>query len=267
MKPIVVGYDGSADAQSAQCWALDEGVRHSAPVRLVHIIDPAAHRAARDRLEDLMRRRAADAYDWGALGIDVTGAVAEGTAADVLCQQSIDAHRLVVGARGTGGFDGLRLGSVSLAALTHARCPTVVVRPGICTTSRRPVAVGVDESPAGRRAVGVAFEEAATREVDLLVVRAWTPTPADDDDAALQRAEHELVLADVLKEWRDRYPAVSVTERLLPAQPAHALMITSRQAQLMVVGARGQGGFPGLPLGSVAHQVIHHALCTVMVVR
>jgi nucleotide-binding universal stress UspA family protein len=265
MKPIVVGYDGSADAQSAQCWALDEGMRREAPVHLVHVVDPVA--GGRDEAEELMRRRAADAYDWGALGIGVTGSAVEGPVAGTLCEHSARAGLLVVGDRGTGGFTGLRLGSVSLGVLTHARCPTIVVRDGVCPTSRRPVAVGTDEAPSGRRAVGIAFEEAAVRGVGLIAVRAWTPAPGDTDDQALQRAEEELVLADVLKEWRDRFPQVPVTERLVPARPGHALMVTSREAQLMVVGARGRGGFLGLPLGSVGHQVIHHALCTVLVVR
>ncbi|WP_342451780.1 universal stress protein [Arthrobacter sp. H16F315] len=48
---------------------------------------------------------------------------------------------------------------------------------------------------------------------------------------------------------------------------ASALLDAAKAADLVVVGARGHGGFPGLHLGSVATQIINHAPCPVLVVR
>jgi nucleotide-binding universal stress UspA family protein len=139
----------------------------------------------------------------------------------------------------------------------------------------RPVAVGVDDSPEGRLAAGVALQEAALRDVDLVAVRGWTLPPqladADEKWAGPVREQQEAaevrLLGEVLSSWRDQFPAVRVVPRLVPVSATHALTVASRDAQLLVVGDRGCGGFPGLSLGSVSEQVLHHSLCSVMVVR
>lgn len=59
---------------------------------------------------------------------------------------------------------------------------------------------------------------------------------------------------------------VHVTVSAINGFPAEALINASADADLVVVGTRGGGGFPHLHLGGVSSQVVHHAKCPVVVV-
>lgn len=82
----------------------------------------------------------------------------------------------------------------------------------------------------------------------------------------LAQAE-EAVMAEALAGRRERYPEVSVEPRVTRGGTREALIEASSTAQLLVVGARGRGGFAGLLLGSVSQAMVHHAHCPVAVVR
>jgi nucleotide-binding universal stress UspA family protein len=284
-RPIIVGYDGSAQSEVALRWALDEGVRRSAPIAIAHVVTPdvgqaGAHRGrgpgrSEQQARSAIERIAREAYDWGRLGIEVTGDVIDGPIASALCEQSRRACMVVVGARGLGGFAGLQIGSICLKVAAHAHCPVVVVRGDLQVPDRRPVAVGVDDSAQGRLAVGLAFEEAALRDVALVAMRGWgmPRLPWHSVDRRLappiearSTVERHLV-NEVVASWRERYPDVEVTTRLECVTAAHALTVASRDAQLMVIGSRGSGGFADLALGSVSQQLLHHSLCSMIVVR
>ncbi len=62
-------------------------------------------------------------------------------------------------------------------------------------------------------------------------------------------------------------PDVTVTTHAHEENPAAALVAASKDADLLVVGTRGLGGFKGLLLGSVGQQCVTHAHCSVMIVR
>jgi nucleotide-binding universal stress UspA family protein len=286
---IVVGYDGSVAATAALRWALDEGRRLAAPVRLVYVlewpvhIEPIAQRPA--GWPDSQFRRDAEAVVEDAItdaarsdpDVTVRPVLLEGPVAATLCTLSMPVRMIVLGHRGRGGFSGLLLGSVSLAVAAHAQCPVVVVRGASSPDVGRDlhVAVGVDDSVTARLAVGFAFEEAASRGVGLVAVRAWQPPPVPWrtgarplalDAGELETAERHA-LHEALEPWQRKYPAVPATARLWRGSPSHALVTESGQAQLVVVGSRGRGGFAGLLLVSVSQQLLHHAHCAVAVVR
>jgi len=64
-----------------------------------------------------------------------------------------------------------------------------------------------------------------------------------------------------------RYPGVAIEQVVARGNAAEVLVGMSRSAQLVVVGTRGHGGFPGLLLGSVGLRLIHHADCPVLLAR
>jgi nucleotide-binding universal stress UspA family protein len=282
--PILVGHDGSASAAAALIWAQEEAARRSAPIQLIYVYewassvtpvplgatwpDPAVRREAEATLDQAVERARA-AFPQ----VPVTGTVLDGTVVSTLRRLSEQAQLLVLGHRGLGGFTGLLAGSVATGVATHARCPVVVVRG--CGPGHLPVLVGVDTSPDADRAIGFGFDQAAARGVPLTAVRAWQPPPVPwrsdvrplaYDAEELEAAERRLA-ERALAGWRDKHPEVPVTIRLLPSTPAHALITASAEAQLVVVGSRGRGGFHGLLLGSAARQLIHHSHCPVAVVR
>jgi nucleotide-binding universal stress UspA family protein len=82
---------------------------------------------------------------------------------------------------------------------------------------------------------------------------------ADDMTASAER-----LLAEVLQKVDSS--GVTITSRVVRGAPATALIAAAKDADLLVIGRRGHGGFMGLLLGSVAQQVAHHAPCPVVLV-
>ncbi|SMD27505.1 Universal stress protein family protein [Kibdelosporangium aridum] len=104
-----------------------------------------------------------------------------------------------------------------------------------------------------------------TRSGDLLE-SAFPAAAAAFEVSPLVR-EAEETLAEQLARWQQKYPDVRVTRQVVRDRPAHALLRFSDEAQLIVVGSRGRGGFRGLLLGSTSQHLLRHAPCPVAVVR
>ena len=206
-------------------------------------------------------------------GLDVHTRLFQGDAVVALRRASETARLTVVGSRGQGRVAGTLLGSVALAITAHGSAPVAVIPvdgPGWTTTG--PVVVGVDGSPTSEAAIDFAFEEAAVRGAPLVTVHAWSdprPTLSDISPTDFTRLEESerMQLAEHLVPWRERYPDVEVISVVAHGKPTPALLNHGRQAQLLVVGSRGRGGFAGMVLGSTSHSLITHALCPVVVVR
>jgi nucleotide-binding universal stress UspA family protein len=79
--------------------------------------------------------------------------------------------------------------------------------------------------------------------------------------------EGREILAERLAGWQERYPDVQVERLLFCDKPSRWLLQESERAQLVVVGSRGRGGFPGMLLGSVSSAVAQSAKVPVIVVR
>ena len=139
------------------------------------------------------------------------------------------------------------------------------------------IVVGVDGSDASREAFRWALEEARLRGWSIRAVRAWsdpyvvTPgfaQPEDFEPEALReqaRAALAATVADVVGEASE--VEVEVEEQIAEGSPAAVLIDSAEDADLLVVGSRGLGGFTGLLLGSVSQHCVAHAPCPVLVVR
>ena len=140
----------------------------------------------------------------------------------------------------------------------------------------RAITVGVDGSAHAQQALEWAVREAGAHHAALQVLAvhpvarsSWTGNPVvfQADDAAhaeTQRAAEDAVNKAIAQCGEPGPASTSVTS--VNGIVAQALVEASRESDLLVVGARGGGGFSRLTLGSVSSQVVHHAECPVVVI-
>lgn len=288
---IVVAVDGSEAASNAVVWAARAAAVHQRRLHIVTAVhipafyysEPYLARSFQDELRDTARSRLDSAHvlakqsaeDIGS--IEITTEQIDGRPAPTLIDLSKQAWMVVLGSHGHGEITGLVVGSVTAAVASHAECPVSVVRgrtlDGLPPTEG-PVVVGVDGSESCKPAVAAAFEEAAARNANLIAVNVWSDvsvqpslgaTPDDPHWSRIQTGE-EVVLAERLAGWQERYPDVTVERVVARDRPVRVLSEYAEQAQLIVVGTRGRGGFRGMLLGSTSRAMLHTADCPVLIV-
>ena len=271
--PVVVAVDGSEESLRAAEWAAREAMRRTLPLRIVSA--PAllprmqSEHVPAGTVANALRDRAARSL---ALAVERVGEVSPGLLIDAdllsgppavaVSDSGSGASMLVVGARGSGGFGAMLLGSVSRYAAGHASCPVVVVREDT-TAVHREVAVGIRDPEDSQGALGFAFEEAALRGADLLVVHAWhwiipglwaTDDPLHDTELISATARAEI--RDMLSPWGEKYPSVQVISDVVHAHPAQVLASLSARADLVVIGRHATSG---PVVGSIQNVVLSHA--------
>lgn len=290
---VVVGVDGSPSGRRAVELAAGEARLRGTDLHVVHALTwppapigpgaPAYVPGEEALVPEESLRRAADAYLAEAVALarsvaprtEVTTDIATGEALTTLVGLSHSAPLVVVGSRGRSSFADLLVGSVATQLAAHAHCPVLVARgapdlPG-------GIVLGVDGSPESRPATAFAFAEASLRGVPLVAVHVWSewsvpPSPPQDSSApyarrpGMLREDEERVLAEALSGCGETWPDVNVERRSVHGRTREALIEAGEDAQLLVVGTRGRGGFSGMLLGSVSQAALHHAHCPVVVV-
>ncbi len=138
------------------------------------------------------------------------------------------------------------------------------------------IVVGHDGSKNANEALRVALKLGHELHSPVTVVRAWSiataPRPANwkfgyvSSFDELAEAVHQDLVAKT-KPVVDMFPDVKVTYREYNANPAKTLIQASKGARLLVVGARGLGGFKEMVLGSVSDQCVRYASCPVLVTK
>ena len=137
------------------------------------------------------------------------------------------------------------------------------------------IVVGVDGSDGAREALRFALEEARVRGATVRAVAAWyVPLAAyggavvPPDPALVDRLgpEAHAAVERALEAAGELADGIDVDTVVREGGPVRILLEEADDADLLVVGSRGLGGFRGLLLGSVGQRCAHHAPCPVVIV-
>jgi nucleotide-binding universal stress UspA family protein len=139
--------------------------------------------------------------------------------------------------------------------------------------STRRIVVGVDGSESSREALRWAKAQADVTGAELVAVTAWSYPVASfpmlvnqvaTTDTFDVEGQSRAALQRVVKET---IGDAEVAQRVLEGHPVTVMLAAAQDADLVVVGGRGHGGFVGSLLGSVSQSLVAHAGCPVVVVR
>ena len=292
---ILLGYDGSSDAQKAADLVGGAPWPTGATVRVIGVIEPTVlvmtawpaampdYLAQADRrITDYYLRELADIV--GRLeGPDrtVESGVLRGRAATTIVDEAaaFGADLVVVGSRGHGAIGSLILGSVSGEVVDHAPCPVLSARGSTVTR----VVFATDGSPAAAAAEQVLTAWPMFRTVPVHVVSvADVPEPwhtgiaptmyaqvieAHARDLENAKREHQRIATESVEALRAA--GVDAIAETMVGDAATQIIAASAAwgADLIVLGSRGRTGLTRLVLGSVARNVAHGSATTTLVVR
>ncbi|MFC7259312.1 universal stress protein [Streptomyces lutosisoli] len=298
LRHVAAGIDGSPESLAAAHWAAREAVRRGTALRLVHAWewqprpDPTvpADMSQRSWAEEMLARASASVRAAHS-GLHVIEQSVADSPVRALLAVAEQAELLALGSRGLGGVAGFLIGSVSQRVVARSPRPVVLVRAGECAadehfsavagispdeipeTPYRDVVLGLDTRRPCDELIEFAFEAARRDGAALRVIHAFSAPPAF---AAADRlvpvdgpellAEHERAVVATLRPWCEKFPEVSVAETVTEGRAATELVRAATGAALVVVGRRVREARLGTHIGSVAHAVLHHALCPVAVV-
>jgi nucleotide-binding universal stress UspA family protein len=281
---IVVGVDSSTEGAAALTWAR----RYARPadqivaVRAWEVPLLVSSYAPIEIFPHDFEQLASTALDASVQGVDddrVTHVLRRGQPGPAIVAEGSEADMIVVGHRGESRVS-MMLGSTANYVLHHSRGPVAIVR-GHQSISFERVVVGVDrcgdvddehETDASVRALRWAYGVPGVKHIT--VVHAWylppveigmfanVPLAMEDWDAAAASAIGRAINA------AGKAPAdISIEQEVVRRPAGRALVELSTDADLVVVGSRGRGGFAGLLLGSTSAEVAAHSPVPVVVVR
>lgn len=140
------------------------------------------------------------------------------------------------------------------------------------------IVVGVDGSADAQLALSWAVEEARQRNGQLRLITVWNKPPLAWFPSTLETAAGGIAVVASSEEDASKFYTKAMkfaADAGVPAtgqfvhnhSPASVIIKATPEADLVVVGSRGQGGFRGLHLGSVSSQIVNHAPCPVLIIR
>jgi nucleotide-binding universal stress UspA family protein len=281
---IVVGVDGSPDADRAVHWAAEQAALERRPLVVFAAVSPTPAMVGSwpgpayvYPAEELLESAQAVADQAASLavahrpGIAPQTAIATVDSRIALTDLSADAHLLVLGSRGRGRVSSALLGSVSASVTKHAECPVVVCRPGTHLRVKKGVLVGADGTAESLRVIEFAFRQASLRSQPLTVVHSFfdvvatveSPHLADDDPDLDSR---RLLVAESVAGFRERYPEVHVSTHVARGFADDTLAVLADAYDLVVVGRHPVNSLTRRLSGAVATAVLERSHTNVAVV-
>jgi nucleotide-binding universal stress UspA family protein len=281
-RTFVVGVDASEDADRALQWARDAAgpddrivAVHAWDLATLVGIDTATTVPAVE-LGDLAKQGLTEMVERQD-DHRIEGVTHQGHAGRAIVEEAErhGADAVVVGHRGSGRAS-LILGSTANHVIHHTDLPVVVVR-GDQHAPPEHVVIGTDDDlddggGVSVRALRWAYGLAGVRIID--VAHSWfVPSVAAGrfSNPGADFAEHDqaaVAIAQRVIDTAGEAPeGVAVRARPLNGTPEFALIEASRDADLVVVGSRGRGGFAGLILGSTSLDLASHGHCPIAILR
>lgn len=289
---VLVGVDGTEGSIEALRWAAHEAARRRWPLCVMTCAElPVAAEAGivgvgvggggfagstMDAIvhdHEAMNQRAVHLARSFGLEVDVSGETVLGSAGYAVVSAAHPDDIIVIGATSHPGRLTDLLGSVASIVAQRAHGPVVVVH----GTDRRHltpqrIVVGIDGSDCSHDALLWAVEEAMRCDAELVLVHAWAYPythrhSGNGDPRDEMRLDAMRTLEAASLEARAMCAPVRVHSIISEENPAKALIDAGNDADLVVVGSRGRGGFAALMLGSVSRSVVQHASVPVVVVR
>jgi nucleotide-binding universal stress UspA family protein len=259
---LLVGDDGSPGAAAARVWAealADAWGAETIVVRVVdHEVNSAVHEP--DTHEPVAHRELVGAP------VPTLLAAADDAAVDLI----------VVGRRGAGGFDALRLGSTAHQLAEHSARPVAVVPQGSAPAADpwpfTRIGVGHDGTQAGAEALSWAASLVAASSAALVVIHALDLGPAfaaagmDDGYEDARKRINSALERDWCAPLREDGVAYSTLVEDGGAAVVLLEAVRSQSLDLLVVGRQATARLPGMTMGSVAHRALGLAPCPTVVV-
>ncbi|GAA2864140.1 universal stress protein [Streptosporangium fragile] len=263
-QPVVVGFDGSPESRRALRWGVEEAHLRFIPLLVCHAWQsPYPMLSVTPEATDVVERMGRHVLDMGLIMAHdlaprwpVRGRLVEGSPGAALVGASGIAEMIVIGPRGAGGFDELRIGSATLQAVAYSRCPVAVVRePGHPRADR--VAIGVQDASLESAELGLAFEEARLRKASLLAICLCPEDCVDTREAAVRFNTNVAV-------WEEKYPQVQVETAVETSPHLEVLRHAADRSDLLVIPRRESDDPADLPVGPVCQALLREAPCTVL---
>jgi nucleotide-binding universal stress UspA family protein len=208
-------------------------------------------------------------------GVVATAIQRNGQAADAIltCAEKENVDLIVLGARGAGAVTRILLGSTSDAVVSYSESSVWVVRPqsGKSDSISPHVTVGYDGSEASKRAIEFvrSLELPSECEISLL---ALVRRPENLPEEIQYDHSHTQALAKDMEELKKQFSEEGAKVTCVVGETTHVGhgivdFAERNHSALVVVGDKGRSAIARFFLGSISRYVLHHAMCSVLVVK